>query len=78
MASGAFSGFGIGEIRGVTMDMQYHVAGRIADGHIRIGRVVVEDPNDLVVGLLGGSVLLRGSGAEYNDHGWIDGNGIVQ
>ena len=60
------------------MDVQDHVSERIAGGCIRIGRGVVEDPNDLVVGLLGGSSLLRSNGAECNEHGGIDRNGIVQ
>ena len=48
----------------VTMDVQDNVAGRIADGCIRIVRGVVEEPNDLVEGLLGGSSFLRGNGSE--------------
>ena len=59
------------------MDVQDHVAVRIADGSISIERGVVEEPNDLVVGLFGGSSLLRGNGAECNEHGGIDGNGII-
>ena len=61
MPAGADSGFGIREIIGVTMDIQYHFSVRIADGCIGIGRDVVEEPNDLVIGLLGGSSLLRGN-----------------
>ena len=64
MAAGTASGFGIGEIQGVTMYVQDHVAGRIEDGRIRIGQGVVEEPNELIVGLLGGSSLLRGNGAK--------------
>ena len=60
------------------MDMQDHVSGIIADGRIRIRQGVVEEPNDLVVGLLSGSSLLRGNGIKCNEHGGIDGNGIVQ
>ena len=78
MAAGAASGFEFGDIRGVTMDVQDYVAGRIADGRISIGRGVVEEPNYLVVGLLGGSSLLRGNGAKCNDHGGIHGNDIVK
>ena len=59
------------------MDVQDHVARRIADGRIRIGRGVVEEPNDLIVGLLGGLGFLCGNGAECNRHGGFDGNGIV-
>ena len=77
MAAGAASGFGLGEIQGITMDMQDHVAGIIPDGRIMIGRGVFEEPNDLVVGLLGGSSLLRGNVAKCNEHGGIHGNDIV-
>ena len=78
MADGAASGFEIGEIRGVTMDVKNYVSGRIVDGRIRIRRGIVEDPIDLVIGLLGGLSLLRGNGAECNDHGGIHGNDIVK
>ena len=63
MAAIAASGFGLVEILGVTMDVQDRVAVRIAYGCIRIEQGVVEEPNDLVVGLLGGSSLLRGNEA---------------
>ena len=78
MAAGAALGFGIGEIQGVTMDIQDDVSGRIADGRIRIGRGVVEEPNDVVVGLLGGLRLLRGNEDECNENGGINGNSIIQ
>ena len=78
MAVGVDSGFGLREIRGITMDVQDHVASIIEDGCIRIGQGVVEEPNDLVVGLIGGLSLLRGNGSECNKNGGIDGNGIVQ
>ena len=54
MAVGATSGFGLGDIRGVTMDVKDHASDRISDGCTRIGRGVVEKPNYLVIGLLGG------------------------
>ena len=63
MAARVDSGFGIREIRDVTMDVQDHVVDRILDVSIRIGRGVVEETNDLVLGLLDGSSLLRGNGA---------------
>ena len=36
MTAGAALGFGIRDIRGVTIDVQKHVAGIIVDGCIRI------------------------------------------
>ena len=78
VAAGAALGFGLGEIRGVITDVRDHVAGRMADGCIRIVRGVVEDPNDLVVGLLGGSSFLCSNGAKCNEHGGIGIKGIVQ
>ena len=60
------------------MNVQDYVSGRITGGCIRIGRGVVEEPNDLVVGLLSGSSLLHGNEAECNENGGIEGNGIVQ
>ena len=78
MAAGESSGIGLVEIQSINMDVQDHDAGRIAYGRIRIGQGVVEEPNDLVIGFLGGSSFLRVNGAEYNKHGGIHGNGIVQ
>ena len=37
LATSADSGFGIGEIRGITVDLHDHVAVIIVDGRIRIG-----------------------------------------
>ena len=78
MDASATSGFGVGDIRGVTMDMQDHVTERIADGRIRIGRGVTEEPNYLVVGMLVGSSLMRVNGAKCNEYGGIHRNDIVQ
>ena len=78
MAVGTASGFGLRELQGITMDVEDHVDGRILDGRIRIGRGVFEEPNDLVVSLIGGSSFLCGNGFECNENGGIDRNGIVQ
>ena len=42
------------KIRGVTVEMEDHVTGRIADGRVRMGDGVVEEPEDLIICLLGG------------------------
>ena len=78
VAAGAALVFGLIGIRGVTLDVQDHVASKIAYDRIRIGRGVVEERNDLVLGLLVSSSFLRGNGAECNKHGGVDNNGIVQ
>ena len=36
------------------MDMEDHVTSRIADGRASMGGGVVEEPEDLIIGLMGG------------------------
>ena len=37
----------------MAVDMEYHVTCRITDGQARMGGGVVEDPEDLIIGILG-------------------------
>ena len=48
----------IRKIVGVAVYMEDYVTGRIADGRARMGGGVVEEPEDLIIGLLGGLGLL--------------------
>ena len=60
------------------MDMEDHIIDRIAYGRARMGGGVVEDPEDLIIGLLGGLGLLGGDRADVSKHGWVNGYGVVQ
>ena len=60
------------------MDMEDHVTRRIADGCTRMGGGIVEEPEDLIIGLLGGLGLLGGDRAKGGKHGRVDGYGVVQ
>ena len=66
------------KIGGVTVEMEDHVTVQIADGCARMGSGVVEEPEDLIVGLLGGLGLLGGDRAEGGKHGQVEGYGILQ
>ena len=43
------------------MDIEDHFTGRISDGRASMGGGVFEDPEDLIVGLLGGLGLFGGN-----------------
>ena len=60
------------------MDMEDHVTRRIADGCTRMGGGIVEEPEDLIIGLLGGLGLLGGDRAKGGKHGRFDSYGVVQ
>jgi len=78
MASGATAGLGSREVRRVAMQVEYHVAGNIADGGIGVGVGIVEEPDSGIIGAFGGIGLVGGNGSEGDQHGWIDGDGIVE
>ena len=60
------------------MDMEDYVTAVIADGCTRMGGGVVEEPEDLIIGLLVRLGLLGGDRAKGGKHGWFDGYGLVQ
>ena len=60
------------------MGMEDHITGRIADGRARMGDGVVEEPEDFIIGLLGGLGFLGGDRAEGGKYGRVNGNGVVQ
>ena len=62
----------------VTVDMEDHVIGRISDSRDRMGDGIVEEPEDLIIGLLGGLGLLGGDRYEGGKHDRVDVNGVVQ
>ena len=66
------------KIGGVAVDVENYVTGQIADGRARMGGGVVEEPEDLIIGLICGLGLLGGDRAGGSKHVRFDGNGIVQ
>ncbi len=54
MATGAAAGFRLGEVTGVAVDVQDHVAGGVLDYGIGIGIGVVEEPEHFGIGFVGG------------------------
>ena len=66
------------KIGGVAVDMEDDVTSQIADSCARMGGGIVEEPEDLIIGLLGGLGLLGGNRAKGGKHGRVDGNGLVQ
>ena len=64
VASGTAAGLGLGQVRGITMDVEHHSAGPISDACIGMCSAVVKE----VHGCLGGSDstlgLSRAKGAE--------------
>ena len=66
------------KIRGVALEMQDHVTGQIVDGRAMMGGGIFEDPEDLIIGLLGGLGFLGGDRDEGSKHSRVGGNGVVQ
>ena len=60
------------------MDVEDHVAGNVHDGGIWVRGGVVEEPDYFVVSLLSGFGLGGCNGAESDEHGRVDGHGIVE
>ena len=60
------------------MDVEDHVAIFVADGCVRMGGCVVQEPEDFVVVVVRGFGLLGEKGSKCDQHRWINGNGIIQ
>ena len=69
--------FWIGEVGGVTVDVQDHVAGRVANGRVRVRGSIIEQPQGLVIYFVGDLGLGCCDGAEGDEHGDNDGNRIL-
>ena len=75
---GAGAGLGLGKVGSVSVVVEDHVTGEVLDDGIRMGGCVVEQVHDSVGGGLGGAGLLGGNGAQGDQHGVVDGPGIVE
>ena len=78
MSARATAGFRIGEVQGVTVDVQDCVAGTVANGCIQVTGGIVEKPQGFVVCFVGALGLGCSNGIEGSEHGDVDGNCIVE
>lgn len=78
ITGGTGTSFGGGEIRGVTLNMECHVAGNEADSGVRVSGAVVEELSYAFQGCFGDVSLLGGESADGHEHGRIDGAGVEE
>ena len=71
------AGFWLGEVRGVTVDMQDHVAGGVANGCVWVRGCIIEQPQGFVICFVSALGLGCSDGTEGDEHGDVDGNCIV-
>ena len=64
MATYVASGFGHGKVGGVAVEVEYHVAGIVADCGVLVRSAVVQEFNDGFGGVLGALGLFRGKSVE--------------
>ena len=60
------------------MDMQDHVAGRAANGRVRVRGGIIEQPQDFVICVVSVLGLGCSNGTKGNEHGDVDGDHIVE
>ncbi len=72
------TGFRGGKIGCIAVDVKYHVASRVADDRVGVSGGVVEEVNDGSGGGGGGFGLRAGDCVERDQHGGVDGAGIVE
>jgi hypothetical protein len=77
-AAGSRSSFGLGEIRGITVDGENHWAGGVANRVIGVGSGVIEEMIDVFECFGGYFSLCSGQGSDCYEHGAVDCSGIVQ
>ena len=70
--------FRIGEVRGVTLDMQDHVAGGVVNGRVQVSGGIVEQPQGFVVCFFCALGLDCSDRDKGDEHGDVDGNCIVE
>lgn len=67
-----------GEVGSVAVDVEDHAACMVPECCVWMGGSIIEELGDGNGGGCGAVVLLRGEGAEGNEHGVVDGSGIVE
>ena len=78
MATDSAAGRRFIEIGGIAMDVEDHVRSTEANGGIGVSGTVVKEVCNRKVGVLGGTCLFVGNGAERHKDGDIDTAGIVE
>ena len=70
--------FWIGEVQGVTVDVQDHVAIGVANDRIQVCGSIIEQPQGFVICFVGALVLGCSVGTEGDKYGDVDGDRIVE
>ena len=78
MSDGAAAGFWMGEVRGVTVDMQDHVTGGVANGRVRVSDSIVEQPQGFVMCFVGSLGLGCSDRTKGDEHGDVDSYFILE
>ena len=78
MATSAASGPGRRKVRDVAVDVYNHVTGGVPHGGVGVGIGIFEEPQGFIVGLFGGLILLGRESAKGNEHGAINGDGVIE
>ena len=58
------------------MEVKEHITGVISDGGVWVGRHIIEEPNGCVTGCLCCFGFLGRDGADGNEHGRVNSNGV--
>ena len=66
------------KVRGVAVYVYNHVTCSVPNGGVGIGIRIVEEPQGCIVGLFGGLRLLGREGAKGDEHGGVNGNGVME
>ena len=78
VATSAATCFGFGQVRGVAVIVEYHVASMVADGGIGMHGEIIKKHVTGFFGFLGGLGLAVGDFIESNDDGLVDRATIVK
>ena len=60
------------------MDVQDYVAGRVANGRVRVRGGIIEQPQGFVICFVGALGLGCSDGTKGDNHGDVDGDSIVE
>ena len=78
MSNRASEGFWFGEVRSVTVDVQDHVAGGVANCHVRVCGGIIEQPQGFIICVVGTLGLGCSDGTKGDGHGDVGGDRIVE
>ena len=78
MATGAASDLGRGEVRGFAVDIYSHVTSGVPNGDVGVGIGIIEETQGCILCLFFGLRLLGREFAKGDEHGGINGNGVIE